>query len=935
MFESKIKGGKVHALMFMAIWIAVCIAILGLNACGEMEFTDAQHVQRAKNFQDQGDLRSSMIELKSALQKNPNNPEARWLLGQIYVETGIGNSAEKELRRAQELGVAREAILTPLLKAMLLQGKTEELLKTKFPESLALADKAELYAIRGEAHLFDKNLEKAAKEFNTALDIKSDVVSAQIGLALLASMEGRFEYARQQVDKIIKINSRNAAAWSLLGDLSANEGKAEEAEQAYSNAISNRYDNLSDHIKRGQVRIYLEKFDDAMRDIAAIKRRAPRSPLGYHAEGLLKFKQNQYAEAQADFESALQQNPNYMPSVLFLGASHAAQGHRQAEQLLYQFLNAFPQSYPARVLLGVARLQDKDFADAISVLKPLLASNPDDAKVLELIGTSYLGQGKTSEGIEYLQRAVALQPGTAATHVKLGLSLMMQGDREQGIGEIEAAIELDAKQEQVETLLVYSYLRAREFGKALDAAKRFQAKDPGNAPAITLTALVYMAKGDDSNARALLNEALEVAPGDPGAASALARLEIKHGNTDKAKSLYQEVLKHHPGHLPALMELAAFDATEGNIEKAKIWLEQTVEANPTELQPRVLLARHYLRLGQPSRALTLMREVEEEYPKHPLLLAELGRAQLAMDEYANALASFGTLLQIRPGSVGAHYYLAKTHSATGDLNRMRQHLNQALRLNPEHFLSKLAMARLLTLENKADAADKLVGELKTSHPRHADVYMLEGWIATRRNQSQAAIQAYSEALKLAPGSELTVTYAQALWQSGEQEQARTTLEAWLQDQPEDLLVRYALAESYLSLGQSKAAETAFAKVVDQAPNHVPALNNLAWLLRKDDPNQAITYAERALKLAPDAPDVMDTMGMLLLNQGKNERATRLLQKAEERASKNPTIRYHLALALSRNGDKDRAQQILRELVEGDTAFAEKQEAQALLESLNK
>jgi|GEM_PF-6751537 len=47
-------------------------AALALVACTP-KLTDTEHVARAKEYQDKGDLRASMIELKSALQINPDN----------------------------------------------------------------------------------------------------------------------------------------------------------------------------------------------------------------------------------------------------------------------------------------------------------------------------------------------------------------------------------------------------------------------------------------------------------------------------------------------------------------------------------------------------------------------------------------------------------------------------------------------------------------------------------------------------------------------------------------------------------------------------------------------------------------------------------------------------------------------------------------------
>src|SRR6266536_4672889 len=98
------------------------LASLTIGACDQTKrYTDQELVQRAKDFQAQGKPDSAVIELKNALQKNPENAEARWRLGEIYAELGLGEQAELELKRAADQGVDDEALKVPMGHALLLQ----------------------------------------------------------------------------------------------------------------------------------------------------------------------------------------------------------------------------------------------------------------------------------------------------------------------------------------------------------------------------------------------------------------------------------------------------------------------------------------------------------------------------------------------------------------------------------------------------------------------------------------------------------------------------------------------------------------------------------------------------------------------------------------------------------------------------------------------
>ncbi|MEE8538145.1 MAG: hypothetical protein V3S71_09060 [Acidobacteriota bacterium] len=84
--------------------LVVCLLVL-LGVCDEVSGASSQaYFERAEAFRLEGNFRASTIELKNALQQDPQNASARLSLGMNYVELGDALAAEKELRRAHELG---------------------------------------------------------------------------------------------------------------------------------------------------------------------------------------------------------------------------------------------------------------------------------------------------------------------------------------------------------------------------------------------------------------------------------------------------------------------------------------------------------------------------------------------------------------------------------------------------------------------------------------------------------------------------------------------------------------------------------------------------------------------------------------------------------------------------------------------------------------
>jgi tetratricopeptide (TPR) repeat protein len=210
---------------------------------------------------------------------------------------------------------------------------------------------------------------------------------------------------------------------------------------------------------------------------------------------------------------------------------------------------------------------------------------------------------------------------------------------------------------------------------------------------------------------------------------------------------------------------------------------------------------------------------------------------------------------------------------------------------------------------------------------------IEGWFALGTRDYATAVKTLTAAAEKVPNTETTILIARALWAQQKQDEAITLMQNWLKDRPQDLEVLLQLAESYLALNREADAVGVYKRIVELYPNHVPTLNNLAWLNRDKGLKEAIDYAERANKLAPYDPYVLDTYGMLLLKKGELSKGSRMLQNATERSPDDLTLQVHLAGALVQQKQFAEARKILDAVVKKAPDSQAANEAKALLESI--
>src|SRR4030095_13337115 len=114
----------------------------------------------------------------------------------------------------------------------------------------------------------------------------------------------------------------------------------------------------------------------------------------------------------------------------------------------------------------------------------------------------------------------------------------------------------------------------------------------------------------------------------------------------------------------------------------------------------------------------------------------------------------------------------------------------------------------------------------------------------------------------------------------------------------------------LSKKDYAAAAKQYKAVLELEPGDALALNNLAWVAGELKDPKALEYAERAAKLAPGSPQVLDTLGTLQVEKGDTAQGVDSLRKAVALAPDESNIRLNLARALVKAGQKDAAKKEL-------------------------
>jgi uncharacterized protein (TIGR03790 family) len=140
-----------------------------------------------------------------------------------------------------------------------------------------------------------------------------------------------------------------------------------------------------------------------------------------------------------------------------------------------------------------------------------------------------------------------------------------------------------------------------------------------------------------------------------------------------------------------------------------------------------------------------------------------------------------------------------------------------------------------------------------------------------------------------------------------------------------------LAGLHERLNEPEKAAVIYRRLLERDPNNVAALNNLAYALavRERRPEEAWPLAERALKLQPGNPLIVDTAAWIKHLLGDDATALKLLEPAARMLTKNPDVQLHAAVLYAAAGRMAEAAAALKAAQQADPKIASRPEFRAV------
>jgi tetratricopeptide (TPR) repeat protein len=568
-----------------------------------------------------------------------------------------------------------------------------------------------------------------------------------------------------------------------------------------------------------------------------------------------------------------------------------------------------------------------DAAGALAALQRALKLDPASAELHAELAGYYARQNKANEAVAEANIALKTEPQNTEAHHILGMvySAWAEGAAPPPPGQTTAtlrttAIEhllaiqgtpLMATDPNLQMTLGRLQLRSGKANEAVPTLERVAAQVPWAAEPLALLAEARSALGRIDEAAQALEAAAEINPrywvtlGDmyerqrkwPEAASAYSEavqgirnptrdLRIKlanalvnvDGGASKAQEVLAELLKATPDDVRLLYLMSNAQRAGGDLAAAEATARRITTVDPSNVSGLYALSLTLLDRYEYRKVVEALTTFEKDAAARAkgretegaMVLVQLGIAHQQLGEFDAAIASFNAARTLTPKDADLDAYVVQVNLAARRFDRAETLARESLSRTPDQPRMVRLRAQALAKSGKIAEANKLLEDGVAARPTSREY--LVGLSDLYADQKRT-----DDAVKLL-------------------EQARKTF-------GDDETLTMRVASAYELGGRLGDAEKEFRRLLSEDPLNANAMNSLSYMLADRGLRlpEAVELAQRAVKIEPDNPAYLDTLGWALFKSGKTDEADAALSRAARALLGNSVIQVHHGDVLAGRG----------------------------------
>jgi len=634
-------------------WGLLLVMVLMVAACGGPEAKKAKFFNKGKTLYDKGEFVKARLEFKNAIQIDPKFADAYRMIGLLEMKEGNVKAAYGYFGKAVELNPNDLEAQYQLGKIFLGGGLPDKALEKA--ELILKKDGANLdgLLLRGAVYVAKKDLATAIPYLEGIIAKGKTKPDAYQLLASAYVLKNDLKGAEDALSKGVAANPSSVAMIYPLAELKARSGKTEEAAALIRQCIALEPKELRHVIALAGLYWNL----DQKKAVETLKGCIASAP------------QDQDRRLQVAAFYVLKNRPDDAERELKEGIAAINKNFKLRFALSELYANT------SRADLAIATLKDA-LAHGSDLDKPdLIQAKTTLAKI-------YFIRRDMETASRYADDVIKESPKNIEAHMTKGSIYLAKGDGANAVPEFRTVATDSPQLVQAQIKLAEAHLLNNEPSLALDVMKTALKSEPSSRELQRGLGRVLMMQKDYKQAEEMFNKILAANPSDLEVMSDLGDLFVHAGDMKRAESVFLQ-LKHKVPNLPVgYVKCSELYIMQGKLDKAEAEMERAYRCNSKSWRIVNDLAYLKSEKARSSSdlegAASLARQALAMSPSEPAVQDTLGWICYKKGDLPQALEMCGKARATAPGNPLFNYHAGMAEYKAGQREKARDSLKKAL-----------------------------------------------------------------------------------------------------------------------------------------------------------------------------------------------------------------------------------------------------------------
>ena len=725
--------------------LLVLVAGIVMPACNRNpEVRKHKYFDNAMALLTKGEPAKAVIELRNALQVDPNFVEAASALAEIQARQGNYREAFTLLEQAEKTKpdylVARKGLAQLYKLAGKFAQAQEELdyILERTPD-----DTDALFTL-GSMQATQKKYAEAEGTFNRILEIQPNHVRALLSLASIKEKSQDAPAEERYLKLTVERNPRSPVVYLTLIKFYLSKGRPAEAEALFAQGLKMTNNNIE--ILQAEEGFYegsgkLVQAEELVRKIQS-SHAADSKYWSALADYYVRI--NNWSKAKTELESVLAK-------------------HKEDRNSLHKLIEI--------------HLNLNDLSRAQSLNEALLKSNPKDAYAHLFKGRIYLANGDIDNALLHFNETQKVQPDYAALYYWYAQAYLKRREFQQARQSLQTALKYDPGYLNARLQLADLENKAGAADAAMYEAKRALVSNPADTRAMLLYSQALIQKQQYADAVKMINMAAERTPNNAEVHRQLGILELIKKNQTGAQKEFKQALSLDPQSQPLVEAILLGYLGEKQIAGATDFLQHELQTRPNDPLLYHELGQVYLLLGKRNEAISALQKALSVAPGNLESTVLLAETYIEAKQPEPAVQLVSALMQKHSQDSDAMLRAAMLWEKLEHWDDAQKAYQRAIQLDSGNAIAKNNLAWLLvSRDGNVDVALSLAQQAKEKLVDNVQVTSTLGWIYYKKQVYKTALE-YLQQCVAKDQKNATFQYQLGMvqWKLGNQDEARRAL----------------------------------------------------------------------------------------------------------------------------------------------------------------